>query len=201
MAKISEGAGASGGGQLATPSNAYVREDGVITAPPAAAGTLLAANNLSDVASESAALSNLGALASANNLSDLASASTALSNLGALAKAGGTMTGYLAPAVVSLIFGSSIAVSAALGNDFRLTLTASTGTVAAPSSPADGQVIKFQITQGAGGSFTLAWNAAFSFGAASAPVLSTAAGDVDIVGFVYNAALGAWCYLGSALGF
>jgi hypothetical protein len=85
--------GASGGGQPAVPANAYVREDGVVTAPPAAAGTLLAANNLSDVASATAAQANLGlgsaALLSssavaqtANNLSDLASAATARTNLG-----------------------------------------------------------------------------------------------------------------------
>jgi len=34
--KIS-GGGASGGGQLAVPANAYVREDGVVTAPPSLA--------------------------------------------------------------------------------------------------------------------------------------------------------------------
>jgi hypothetical protein len=177
MPKISAD-GASGGGQLAVPADAFIREDGVVTAPPAASGALLAANNLSD----------------------LDSAGTALSNLGALPKAGGTMTGALAPAVVALTFASSIAVNAASGNDFRVTLTASTGTVAAPSNPVDGQVIKFQITQGTGGSFTLAWNAAFNFGTAGAPTLSTAAGDVDIAGFVYNAALSEWCYLGSSLG-
>jgi hypothetical protein len=92
MPKIS-GGGASGGGQLAVPANAYVREDGVVTAPPAAAGTLLAANNLSDVDSPTSAQSNLGlgsaallaapAVAqTANNLSDLDSAPTALANLG-----------------------------------------------------------------------------------------------------------------------
>ena len=118
--------------------------------------------------------------------------------------AGGTMTGFLAPAVVTLAFGSSIAVSAAAGNDFRLTLTASTGTIAAPSGPVDGQAVEFQITQGTGGSFTVAWasgTGGFDFGTAGAPTLSTSAGKTDIISFRYNAAKSAWLCTGSALGF
>jgi hypothetical protein len=47
-----------------------------------ALAALQAANNLSDVASASTALTNLGALAKANNLSDVNSAATARTNLG-----------------------------------------------------------------------------------------------------------------------
>jgi hypothetical protein len=112
----------------------------------------------------------------------------------------GVQSAYVAPAVNALAFGSSIAVNAALGNDFRLTLTASTGTLANPANPVDGQEIKVQVTQGTGGSFTLAYGTAYDFGAAGAPALSTAAGKVDILRWVYNAALSKWCYLGAALG-
>jgi hypothetical protein len=116
--------------------------------------------------------------------------------------AGAAFTGYVAPCVVALTYGTSVAVNASLGNDFRLTLTASTATIANPASPADGQDIKFQITQDSAGSRTLAgWGSAYDFGAAGAPTLSTAAGKTDILGFCYNASLGKWCYLGSALGF
>jgi hypothetical protein len=114
---------------------------------------------------------------------------------------GGTLTQYLAPAVVALTFGTSIAVNAALGNDFRVTLTASTGTIANPSNPVDGQRIDFQLTQGTGGSFTVAWGTGYDFGASGAPTLSTAAGKIDIIGFIYNAAAGKWLCAGSALGF
>lgn len=121
--------------------------------------------------------------------------------VGALPIAGGTMTGWLAPAAVALTFGSSIAVNAALGNAFNLTLTASTGTLANPSNPVDGQVIRFRVTQGTGGSFTLAYGSAYDFGATGTPTLSTAAGKVDVLGFEYVASIGKWCYLGSGLDF
>jgi hypothetical protein len=116
---------------------------------------------------------------------------------------GATFTGHLAPAVAALTFVASgtTLVNAALGNAFNLTLTASTTTLGNPSSPVDGQVIRFRITQGTGGSFTLAYGSAYDFGAAGVPTLSTAAGKVDILGFEYVASISGWCYLGSGLGF
>jgi hypothetical protein len=130
-------------------------------------------------------------------VSDLLASAEAL----ALPKAGGTMTGALVPAVSALTFGSSITVNAALGNAFNLTLTASTGTLANPANLADGQIVRFRVTQGTGGSFTLAYGTVYDFGAAGAPVLSTAAGKVDILGFEYVASISKLCYLGSGLGF
>jgi len=125
--------------------------------------------------------------------------------VGAAAVAGATFTGWVAPAVVTLTFGSTISVNAAAGNDFRLTLTASTGTISAPTNPIDGQTIKFQITQGGSGSYTVTWatgsSGDFDFGTAGAPTLSTAVGDTDVIGFVYNTAKSRWLCLGAALGF
>lgn len=120
---------------------------------------------------------------------------------GLVTQNGSTMTGWLAPAVVSLTFATTITVNAAAGNDFRLTLTASTGTIANPTNPVDGQTIKFQITQGAGGSFTVAWGNAYDFGTVGQPTLTTTAGKFDLIGFVYNAAATKWACVGSALGF
>ncbi len=70
-----------------------------------------------------------------------------------------------------------------------------------PSNGADGQRITFQITQGGGGGFAVAWGGAYDFGAAGAPTLSAAAGKTDVLGFIYNAALTSWLCVGSALGF
>lgn len=116
---------------------------------------------------------------------------------GAALLAGATFTGYLAPAVSALTFGASIAVNAALGNVFTLTLTASTGTIANPSNPVDGQIIRFRIAQDGTGSRTVAWGTAYDFGTAGAPTLSTGASKVDVVAFEYNAALSKWMYLGA----
>jgi len=120
----------------------------------------------------------------------------------ALPKAGGTMTGWLAPAVATLTFVGSgtTLVNAALGNAFSLTLTAST-TLGNPTNPVDGQVIRVRVIQDGTGSRTLAYGTAYDFGAAGAPTLSTGASKVDILGFEYVASLAKWAYLGSGLGF
>lgn len=171
--------------------------------PGATSGVLLAVNNLSDVQSVTSARTNLGLGSAATHAAtdfDAAGAATAAA-AASLPLAGGTLTGRLAPAVVALTFASTIAVNSALGNDFRLTLTASTGTIGTPANPVDGTVIEFQVTQDSTGSRTVAWSAAYNFGAASAPTLSTAASKTDIIGFKYNAAKTQWLYLGSTLGY
>lgn len=122
---------------------------------------------------------------------------------GLLSLAGGTLTGAVAPAVSTLTFVASgtTLVNAALGNVFALTLTASTTTLGAPSNPVDGQTIHVRVTQGTGGSFTLAYASAYDFGTTGAPTLTTTAGKVDVLTFQYSSALGKWMCLGSALGF
>lgn len=126
-----------------------------------------------------------------------------LAQLGALSASGGTMTGQLSPAVVSLTDGASIAVNAALGNDFRVTLGGNRA-LDAPSNPVDGQDITFLITQDGTGSRLLTWasgTGGYSFGSGGTPALSTAAGATDIVAFKYRAAAQLWLCLGSAAGF
>lgn len=139
-----------------------------------------------------------GAVASVNGRTGAVVLSAA--EVGALPQAGGAMGGHLAPMVVTLADAAAIAVDASLGNDFRVTLGGNR-TLAAPSNPADGQSITFEIVQDATGSRTLAWDAAYRFGSGGAPVLSTAAGAVDLVAFRYSAAKSAWLYLGAGLGF
>lgn len=113
---------------------------------------------------------------------------------------GGTLGRFLAPVVVPLTFGASIAVNAALGNVFAVTLTSSAGTLANPTNPVDGEAIRVRVIQDATGSRTLAYGTAYDFGAAGAPTLSTGANKVDLLGFEYVASLSKWVYLGSALG-
>jgi hypothetical protein len=108
--------------------------------------------------------------------------------------------GLVAPAVVLLADAPTIAVSATLGNDFRVTIKGSR-TLANPTGGVDGQRITFQVTQGTGAPFTLTWSSQYKFGAAVAPELSQTAGATDVIGFIYNASLASWLCVGAALGF
>jgi hypothetical protein len=114
---------------------------------------------------------------------------------------GATLPDYLAPATGTLTFGSTIPVNAASANAFNLTLTASTGTISNPTNPVDGQVIRFRITQGTGGTFTVTWGTSYDFGTGTAPTLSTTAAKVDIIAFEYISSISKWCCLGSGLGY
>ena len=100
--------------------------------------------------------------------------------------------GALTPAVVNLTDAATIAVNASLGNDFRVTINGKRA-MGNPSNPVNGQQILFQITQGAGGSFTITWGSAYDFSVAlPQPTLSTAAGQTDHLGFVNNATNSSW---------
>lgn len=103
--------------------------------------------------------------------------------------------------VVVLTFGATMAVNASLAGHFRVTLTASTGTISSPTSPTDGQKITFEIIQDGTGSRTVAWGAAFVFGTAGTPTLTTTASKRDLIGFCYSASASAWLFAGSTLGF
>jgi hypothetical protein len=108
----------------------------------------------------------------------------------------------VAPAVTALTISStaSVTVNAALGNDFRLALT-KTASIANPTGAVDGQRITFQITQGGTGGFKVTWGSQYKFGTSGTPALTTEAGATDVLGFIYNAALGHWLCVGTALGF
>ena len=107
--------------------------------------------------------------------------------------AGGTVEpGGVAPTVVFLTDGSSIALDASQGNDFRVTINGSR-TIENPINALDGQKIVLQVTQGSGGSYGLTWGSGFEFSTGlPQPTLSTAAGDTDLLAFIYNAAKGKW---------
>lgn len=113
---------------------------------------------------------------------------------------GGTMLGPLIPAAVALTDAATIAVSAAAGTDFSVTLGGNR-TLGTPSSPSDKQQIRLWVTQDATGSRVLSYSAAYNFGAAGTPVLSTAAGKTDLLGFIYDAAKSQWLGVPPALGY
>lgn len=115
---------------------------------------------------------------------------------------GGTLTTYIAPKVVALSFGASIAVDASAGNVFTVTLTASTGTIANPTNPVNGELIRFRIKQDGTGSRTVAWGNAYAWGSSggvanSAPVLTTTPSKTDNLAFEYDSVLSEWVFLGA----
>lgn len=118
--------------------------------------------------------------------------------VGAVAKAGDAMGGHLAPAVVTLTDQATITIDASTGNDFRVTI-AGNRTIAAPSNLTDGQQLILAVTQDATGGRTLTWNAAWKFGSAGTPTLSSAPSATDVLAFKNYG--GNMRYLGSALGF
>jgi hypothetical protein len=119
----------------------------------------------------------------------------------AAARATTVEPGAVSPAVVNLTDAATIAVDASAGNDFRVTI-AGNRTIGTPSNPADGQQIIFQITQGTGAPFAITWGSGYEFSAAlPQPALSTGAGQIDLLGFVYNATTGTWLLVAFLNGF
>jgi hypothetical protein len=146
----------------------------------------------------SADIAALGASASWGSGS-LAAASTHVHpSTGVALLAGAAFTGAVSSTkavtsgVVSLTDAGTIAVNAALGNTFRVTLGGNR-TMGTPSNPADGQMILFEIAQGLAGTYTLAWSSAYLFTTAlPAPAITTTAGAVDIFGFKYASSAAKW---------
>jgi hypothetical protein len=117
-----------------------------------------------------------------------------------------TFGGAMVQTPVALTDASTIAVNAALGNMFRVTLGASR-IMGAPSNATDGQMILFAIKQpSSGGPFTITtWTTGtggYEFGTdVTSPTLSTTASKVDYVGFIYNSSASLWHCLAWARGY
>lgn len=94
------------------------------------------------------------------------------------------------PLVVALTDAATISTDARLGNDFTVTLLGN-HTFAAPTNPTNGQKILIQITQGAGGPWTPAFNAIFDFGGIT-PTWSTTVGQVDYLLARYDSVRTKW---------
>jgi hypothetical protein len=92
-----------------------------------------------------------------------------------------------------------IAVNAALGNHFRVTL-AGNRQLQNPTNPVDGQKITFEVIQDGTGNRTLSYDTAYDFGIAGAPILTTTAAARDLIGFVYSSSKAAWLFSGITKG-
>jgi hypothetical protein len=71
-----------------------------------------------------------------------------------------------------------------------------------PANAVAGQQIIFQITQGAGAPYILTWGSAYEFSnGLPAPILSTTAGQTDLLGFIYNTGTRTWLFAAFVNGF
>lgn len=121
---------------------------------------------------------------------------------GALTLPGSAISGVrLIKAPVTLADGATIATDASLADLYRVTL-AGNRTLANPTSPTDGQLVRWEITQDGTGSRTLALDTKFVYGADLPSItLSTTAGKTDILGAVYHQASDKWRVVAFAKGF
>lgn len=130
-----------------------------------------------------------------------AAAAAAAAAAASLPLAGGTMTGRIVPKVVTLTDGATVALNAALGNDFRWSLSASGHTLGAPTNPADGQQIEVVIIYG--GAYAPAFatgTGGYGFGTGGAPSWTSVSGSIDIAGFKYMASISTWAFIGATFG-
>lgn len=128
-------------------------------------------------------------------LSDMAHVDSVTTMAAYLLLSGGILQGALAPRpAVALADAPVVAVNAALGNDFSLSL-AGDRTLGTPANPADRQRMTIFVTANG---FSLSYSAAYNFGAAGTPAL----GDgMTILGFIYDAGTAQWLGVPPALGY
>lgn len=115
---------------------------------------------------------------------------------------GATVPAYLAPQVITLTDGTTVALNAAQGNVFDWSIGANGNELSVPSNSVNGQVITIRITYV--GAYTPAFASAtggFSFGTDGAPTWTATSGQLDLVAFEYASAISAWCCVGWKLGY
>lgn len=159
---------------------------GQVTIAPAAGVTVYSSDNLMKTRGQHAqvALIYLGGdawqLIGERNAASLGFASLLAPNV---------FSGLQSVPFVALTDAASIAVNAALGNNFRVVLGGNR-TLANPTNLADGAVINIRVKQDATGGRTLSYGSMWKWPGGSAPTLSTAANAIDFICAQYDADAG-----------
>jgi hypothetical protein len=86
-------------------------------------------------------------------------------------------------AFITLTDAATINWDMSSGYNAKVTLGGSR-TLAAPTNPKEGLTYTLQVIQDGTGSRTLTWNAAFDFGSAGSPTLSTGASKIDVISMI-----------------
>jgi len=104
--------------------------------------------------------------------------------------------------IYELTDAANIAVDASIASKFRVTLGGNR-TLSNPTNPrGNGQLILFRITQDGTGGRTLAFGAKYRFSTdIPSPTLSSGAGDIDYLGFIYHAGDDKWDCIAKVFGF
>lgn len=181
----------------------------------AGSGDMLAANNLSDLTNAATARNNLGlGSAATTDAADYATAAQGalaasavqpadIANMLETADIGSTVQAYDAqtaytdveqtwtaqqtPKNGTLTDGATIDWNGDSDGQIVAVTLAGNRTMNAPTNINQYAHYVLRVAQDATGSRTLAWNAAFKFGTAGAPTLTTTASKVDILGFIGGA--------------
>lgn len=177
----------SGVVELATHAETVTGTDVVRATHPAGVKAAIAAAIAALVNSSPSALDTLNELASAlgNDPNFAASMTASLAGKAAIATSN-LWSKAQAPVSSNLIDGASIAWDCSVTQVGKIIL-AGNRTMAAPSNVQENALYILRVTQDATGSRVLSWNAAYKFGAAGAPTLTTTAGKTDFLSFMGGA--------------
>jgi len=148
-------------------------------------GALLAANNLSDVASAATALTNLGVTATAAevNYNNIATLGLSQASKTVTADANGVITldnGFSEEYAAVTSSSNAIAINLRTANNFSHTLTENT-TISFANPAASGKVSAFtlKVIQ-ASSAKSITWHSSIKWAGDTAPTLSTGNGEVDV---------------------
>jgi len=148
-------------------------------------GALLAANNLSDVASAATALGNLGVTATAAevNYNDITTLGLSQASKTVTADANGVITldnGFSEEYAAVTSSSNAVSINLRTANNFSHTLTENT-TISFANPAASGKVSAFtlKVVQ-ASSAKTITWHSSIKWAGDTAPTLSTGNGEVDV---------------------
>lgn len=173
--------------ELATHAETVTGTDVVRATHPAGVKAAITAAIAALVNSSPAALDTLNELATAlgNDPNFATTMTTTLAGKAGLA-ASNAWTKAQAPIGANLVDGANVAWDCSTAQVGKLIL-AGNRTMSAPTNVQENALYLLRVTQDATGSRTLSWNAAYKFGVAGAPTLTTTAAKTDFLSFVGGA--------------
>lgn len=107
------------------------------------------------------------------------------------------------PTPVAVTYAASIALNAALGKTYRVTMTGD-ATFTAPTNAVDGMAITLELTASGGArtpTFSTGSAGSFKFGSDITAITAVASGTTDIIGLRYSSSAQRWWIVAYVKGF